>query len=258
MFHAAARALAGLAAIALVPLACAAETSGGSPAWSYAGPNGPAHWGELDPAFATCATGRMQSPIDLAAANAEGRIVVSVHYRPVPLTILNNGHNVQFDGSGAGELVSRGTDFGLVQVHFHAPAEYSIAGIRRPLDAHFVHKAEDGSLAVLVASFVEGPPNPVLAAMMPYLPEQPADARTFPGVTIDPSDLLPSDMSVYRYMGSLTTPPCTEGVNWYVLKAPTTASGEQIARFSAILKMNARPVQPLNGRLLVAPPGRSD
>jgi len=252
--HAAVGLLAGLAVIAFEPLACAAGTAGGSPAWSYGGPDGPAHWGELDPAFATCATGRMQSPIDLAAANAEGTIVVSVHYRRVPLTILNNGHTVQFDGSGAGGLVSRGTDFDLVQAHFHTPAEYSIAGIRRPLDAHFVHRSADGSLTVLVASFVEGPPNPVLAAMMPYLPDVPSDAKTYPDIMVDPSGLLPADRAVYRYMGSLTTPPCTESVNWYVLRTATTASKEQIARFAAVLGMNARPVQPLNGRLLVAPP----
>ncbi len=104
-----------------------------------------------------------------------------------------------------------------------------------PLDAHFVHKADDGRLAVLAVSFVEGPANPVLATLLACLPEQPSDPQTYPDVTIDPSGLLPSDMTVYRYMGSLTTPPCTEGVNWYVPRGMATASEEQIARLTTAL-----------------------
>lgn len=255
MVHAAIAAIAGLAAIALAPFAVAAEMSGAPPAWSYEGPNGPAHWGELDTSYAACATGRMQSPIDLDQANAQGSIAVSIHYSPVVLSVLDNGHTVQFDGTGAGGLTGGDAEFNLVRVHFHAPAEYPVDGKRAPLDAHFVHRADDGSLAVLVASFVEGPDNPALAALLAHLPAQATAATTYADVMIDPSDLLPADMSLYRFMGSLTTPPCTEGVNWYVLRTATTASHEQIAALASVLKGNYRPVQPLNGRLLVAPPG---
>lgn len=235
------------------PTAAAPAAHGGAH-WSYEGPEGPANWGDLEESFAACRSGRMQSPVDLGGADAEGSIVISTRYNAVPLSILNNGHTVQFNTDAGGELSANGVTYKLLQVHFHTPAEHPVFGKVMPLEAHFVHKSDEGSLAVVGVFFVEGTENSTLASVLAHLPEEPAEAKTYAGVTIDPNGLLPSNMALFRYMGSLTTPPCTEGVNWHVLRTTATASKQQIARLSAVLNANARPVQPLNRRLLVAPP----
>lgn len=224
-----------------------------APHWTYAGEHGPAHWADLDPAYATCAVGQYQSPIDLGAGGEEASAPVEAQYETIPLTVLNNGHTVQITAEAAGRLQSSGTTYDLVQVHFHAPSEHVIDGRPVPVEAHFVHKAADGRLAVLGVFVVAGAENPALAALLPHMPATATPAQTFPAVSIDLNMLLPADRSVYRYGGSLTTPPCTEGVAWHVLKAPVTASPLQIETLSQVLHGNARPVQPLNGRLLTAP-----
>lgn len=221
--------------------------------WTYTGEEGPQHWGDLSAEYATCGTGHMQSPIDLADAEATGSIKLATDYKPVPLVVLNNGHTVQFNTEGGGTLSEAGVTYDLLQVHFHAPSEHVVNGKHAPLEAHFVHRSKDGALSVIGVFIVEGKANPALAALIKYLPTKVTPATPIEGVTIDPNDLLPASMAMYRYMGSLTTPPCSEGVNWHVLSTDITASKEQIEALSAVLHMNARPVQPLNERLLVAP-----
>ena len=221
--------------------------------WTYDGPDGPDHWGDLEAGYAACANGAMQSPIDLAQADATGTIAFTVAYAAVPLTLWNNGRTVQIVAKDGGGLSEMGVDYRLLQVHFHAPSEHVVKGEHAPLEAHFVHQAADGTLAVRGVLFAEGAENPTLAALLEHLPETPGDPTTVAGATIDPGGLLPADRGIYRYIGSLTTPPCSEGVHWHVVAARATASKAQIERLARVLHGNARPVQPLNHRLLVAP-----
>ena len=242
-----------LTALAVSMGAAASFASEDKAHWAYSGEAGPEHWGDLSAEYATCATGRMQSPIDLAKADAAGEISYEVDYKPVPLTILNNGHTIQFNTGGVGTLSEKDVEYKLLQIHFHAPSEHVVDGKHAPLEAHFVHRSDEGALAVLGVMFVEGAENPALATLIAHMPASVSEPETIEGVTIDPAALLPEDMDIYRYMGSLTTPPCSEGVNWHVLSKHVTASKSQIEMLATQLHKNFRPAQPLNERLLVAP-----
>jgi len=231
-------------------MALAAGT-GHAPHWSYEGEGAPDHWMTLSSDFTTCGAGKMQSPIDLQAVNARGTAVAATQYHASPLTILNNGHTVQANFAKGSKLVSGGHEFGLVQVHFHTPSEHAISGKHYPLVAHFVHADSAGKLAVLGILFEEGQSNAELAKVIAAAPKQKQGATEVAGVKLDPNGMLPGSLNVYRYMGSLTTPPCSEGVNWHVADQPVTASKEQIAALQAIMGSNARPVQPINNRLIV-------
>lgn len=240
-----------LALIALLGMPAAPLAASGAH-WTYEGHEGPEHWGELAPEFMQCRSGKMQSPIDLGLANATGHIDIWANYQEGPMAILNNGHTVQINFPSGSRLISGGREYELLQVHFHTPSEEAVNGKRYPMVAHFVHKSASGSLAVLGVFFEEGPANSELAKIVVAAPKKEREA--FPvRATLDPSGLLPSSLDVWRYQGSLTTPPCSEGVNWHVAKATVTASPEQIAALHAILGDNARPLQPLNGRLLISP-----
>ena len=239
-------ALLGATSIALAGSALAAD-------WSYEGATGPENWGDLSPEFEKCATGLMQSPIDLGEANARGEISVFTDYRPGPLRILNNGHTVQADFAPGSRLISGTQTFDLLQVHFHTPSEEELHGEQFPMVAHFVHADREGSLGVLGVLFEEGDENRELGKIVAAAPRRETAAANVAGVTIDPRAMVPDVLDVYRFQGSLTTPPCTEGVDWHVAIQPMEASAEQLATLRGIIGNNARPVQPLNGRLVVAP-----
>jgi carbonic anhydrase len=234
-------------------LGTAAQAGDTTAAWGYAGPVGPDRWGELASAYERCKTGMMQSPIDLADANAVGDIEVSVDYEPAPLVVMNNGKTVQAKFPTGSYMTSGGRVFDLIQVHFHTPSEHTLNGQYFPMVAHFVHATDKGELGVLGILFQEGPPNAELQKIIEAARVAGAEPREFPGVTLDPLALLPSDLDVWRYMGSLTTPPCSEGVNWHVAQETITASGGQLQAMAAMMGMNARPVQSHNHRLLVEP-----
>lgn len=220
--------------------------------WSYDGQTGPDHWGELSSDFRLCKTGRMQSPVDLGGAEIPGKFSVKATYRPGPLTVLNNGHTVQANIAEGSTLSSGISRYKLLQVHFHTPSEETIYGIHYPMVAHFVHIDYAGNYAVLGVLFEEGAHNPELDKLVKAAPPHERGPEVVSGVTFDPARLLPANLSVYRYEGSLTTPPCTEGVHWHVATRPVPASAAQIAAIHAIVGDNARPIQPLHGRLLVA------
>jgi carbonic anhydrase len=236
-----------------VALAVSPAFAAGDVHWSYSGHGGPEHWGELKPEFATCSTGKQQSPIDLAQANTVGQIAVSADYKSAPLTILNNGHTVQVNFPAGSTMTSAGHEFYLLQVHFHTPSEEAINGKRFPMVAHFVHKDAKGALGVLGVFYEEGAANADLAKIIAAAPKYEKAAALVAGVTINPADLIPSTLNVYRFQGSLTTPPCSEGVNWHVAQTTVTVSADQIRAMNSIMGNNARPIQPLNGRLVVAP-----
>lgn len=196
-------------AVALVLATAGAQASGNKAKWGYEGPGGPAQWGDLGAEYALCKAGRAQSPIDLAEANVEAAVAISTAYRPTALTVLNNGHTVQFNIGSGSTLTSGGKTFNLIQVHFHTPTEHAIGGKTFPLEAHFVHQSAAGQLAVIGVMIVEGEANPALASLLRHLPLQESAPQTYPGTMIDPNGLMPADLSLFRYMGSLTTPPCS-------------------------------------------------
>ena len=228
----------------------APATHGGSH-WSYEGATGPGHWGDLSPEFSACKTGHMQSPVDLGVAAEIGPFKVRTSYQPGPLTILNNGHTVQVNFPEGSTLSSGIARYKLLQVHFHTPSEATVYGVHYPMVAHFVHVDYAGNYAVLGVMFEEGAANPELEKLIKAAPRTMQAAHAVPGVTFDANKLLPENLAVFRYEGSLTTPPCTEGVRWHVATHRATASAGQIAALHAIMGDNARPVQPLYGRLLV-------
>ncbi|GAA4642785.1 carbonic anhydrase [Pontixanthobacter gangjinensis] len=241
----------GVAAAATVSLAGTALATD----WSYEGATGPENWGSLDPAFEKCSSGLMQSPIDLAEANARADVSVFTDYQPGPLTILNNGHTVEARFAEGSKLTSGTMQFNLLQVHFHTPSEEVMHGQQYPMVAHFVHADATGKLAVLGVLFEIGDANAELAKIIEAAPATKADPRAVSDVTLDPNGMLPDDLDVFRFQGSLTTPPCSEGVNWHVAKDTVTMSEDQLRSLGGIMGNNARPVQDLNGRLLVAPAG---
>lgn len=221
--------------------------------WSYKGSNGPENWGALSKDYELCKTGMMQSPVDLAASNARADVSLFVSYKTGPLSILNNGHTIQANFAKGSSMTSGTMQFNLLQVHFHTPSEEAVNGKRYPMVGHFVHADDKGQLAVLGVMFEEGAVNAELDKLISAAPTQKADATTVAGVTLDPNGLLPSSLDVYRFQGSLTTPPCSEGVNWHVAKQAVSASKAQLDALYKIMGDNARPIQPLNGRLLTAP-----
>lgn len=222
------------------------------PHWSYGGETGPEKWGELSHEFALCKTGHMQSPIDLGAADIMGNFAIKAAYKPGPLTLLNNGHTVQAVIAPGSLLTSGIARYKLLQVHFHTPSEEVLYGLPYPMVAHFVHVDHAGNLAVLGVLFEEGAHNAELEKLIRAAPAHESEAETVKGASFDPGKLLPANLAVYRYEGSLTTPPCTEGVRWHVARHRVAASAAQIAALHSIMGDNARPIQPLHGRLLVA------
>ncbi|MEO9469656.1 carbonic anhydrase family protein [Parasphingorhabdus sp.] len=241
------------AALAALVATGPAQSAHHKGAYGYGVENGPEKWGQIADEYAICESGDMQSPIDLAGANAKGNVALSVNYSAGPLTVSNKGLTVQADFAVGSTMTSADTTFNLIQIHFHTPSEHAISGKRYPLTGHFVHATEGGKLGVLGVMFEEGAANSELAKILAAVPASKSEPKTITGQSIDPNAMLPANRAVYRYMGSLTTPPCSEGVNWHVLRDPITASASQIAAFEKLMGDSARPVRALNNRLVVAP-----
>ena len=218
--------------------------------WGYEGAVGPAAWGGLRPEFNLCASGQRQSPIDLRGGFAVDLEPVKFDYRPSPFAVIDNGHTVQVNMASGNAIELAGRRYELVQFHFHRPSEERIDGRQFEMSLHLVHKDPSGKLAVVAVLLGKGPAHPAVQAVWNSLPlerneEQPS--RT----ALDPGHLLPEDRRYFTYMGSLTTPPCSEGVQWVVMRAPVTVTAEQIDLFARIYPMNARPAQPVAGRRIM-------
>jgi carbonic anhydrase len=243
------------AAMAACPLcatsATAAEAHGSAPHWGYEGENGPANWSELSPNFRSCSLGAEQTPIDLKGAISAKSGPVDIAYRRVPLTILNNGHTIQVNTPPGSKLRISGTTYELLQFHFHHPSEHLLAGKHFDMEIHFVHKAANGALAVVGVFIKPGATNSALAPIWAAMPAHEAEPGLVADVTINPAQLLPKVHDYFRYMGSLTTPPCSEGLTWTMFRTPIQASTAQIQKFAALFPLNARPTQPLNRRFLL-------
>lgn len=223
-----------------------------APHWSYKGDTGPARWAELDEANKTCSIGGAQSPIDIPSAKAGASKLgaISFAYKAAPLRIIDNGHTIQVNVDGGSTITVGGQSYELKQFHFHRPSEEKIDGKAYELVAHLVHKNAEGKLAVVGVLFKNGAENPTLKTLWANLPKEKEKEVTVEGAGFNPADLLPAKRAYYNFSGSLTTPPCSEGVNWFVLKTPVEASKAQFARFAKLYPMNARPVQPLKGRAI--------
>ena len=219
--------------------------------WSYGKHGGPSEWGELDHAFASCQVGKVQSPIDIRAAKAADLPAIKFDYKPAPLKLIDNGHTIQVNYPPGSSIDVGGTRNELVQFHFHQPSEEKIDGKAHAMVAHLVHKGGDGTLAVVAVLLDKGQDNPVLRAIWSHLPKQ-KEKDVAASATIDAAALLPGDKGYYTFQGSLTTPPCSEGVRWFVLKTPMTVAASELTAFARLYPMNARPTQPLNGRAVEA------
>lgn len=216
--------------------------------WKFGDGEMPERWSLVNSDYAICDAGLMQSPVDLANAKARGEITVSTNYGETDGALAVSDQKLQVNFPEGMHMHSGDKHFNLIQVHFHTPSEHAIKGKRYPLVAHFVHATDKGELGVLGVMFEEGDENPALGQIGEAL----ASGNGAP-VSLDASEMIPEDLSVYRYMGSLTTPPCSEGVNWHVAEEVMEASADQIAAMAGSLGPTARSLQPLGNRLLVAP-----
>ncbi len=225
--------------------------------WGYEGADGPQAWGSLDPKFVACAEGQSQSPIDLDAKGAGEHPPMATKYGGAELRIVhhahlasdvNTGHSIQVNFAGGDTLVLGNDRYALAQFHFHSPSEHTVQGVSFPMEMHLVHKAADGRLAVVGVFIAEGAHNAAFDPIWRNLPQQQGVEQHLEDVEFDIEALLPKNRSAYRYEGSLTTPPCSEGLAWSVCTEPIQLSAEQIATFRKVMHGNNRPVQPLHGR----------
>ncbi len=229
--------------------------------WGYEADNGPEAWRSMNSEWALCAEGREQSPIDLTDAAEIELPAVDIHTpSEQEVEVLNqagviheldNGHTIQINAKTSEKLIVGDNTYALVQFHFHAPSEHTVDGEHFPMEMHFVHQAVDGALAVVGVLIEEGAQNPGIAPLWAQLAEAPGTETTVQIPAGFADHVFSGDATgIYHYDGSLTTPPCSEGVQWYVRKTPTRLSKDQIAAFTAIYDHNNRPVQPLNDRTL--------
>lgn len=235
---------------ALLTLAGQGARAEGRPHWTYQGAHGgPAHWGELDPKFESCAKGRQQSPIDIRQTVKEALPALEFQYTNAAPTFFNNGHTVQVNLPAGQTLKVGEQQYELLQFHFHTPSEEAIGGKRTAMVAHFVHRNAAGQLGVIGVLLQPGKTNAAYAPIFANLP-QPGQKITVEELTLDLAALLPTDRRYYSFEGSLTTPPCSEGVNWMVMKTPVQLGAEQIKAFRRLYNANARPIQPVNDRII--------
>jgi carbonic anhydrase len=222
--------------------------------WSYDGPTGPAHWGDLDPLYTTCKSGQEQSPIDIRATEKAALPPIRFEYRSAPLRhLVNNGYTIRvnYPAPGSGDFLIVGeTRYQLTQFHFHRPSEEFVHGKPADMVAHLMHQSADGHVAGVAVLLNAGAANPVVQAIWPHMPLVEGPETEVAGADINPAGLLPPTTGYYTYMGSSTAPPCTEGVAWFVLKTPVTVSVAEISAFAKLYPHDVRPVQPLNGRVV--------
>ena len=227
----------------------AAAGHGGAAQWDYAGSGGPDTWGQMKPEFATCGSGTRQSPIDIRDGIKVNLDPVQFDYKPSAFRVIDTGHTVQVNVGPGNSIEVMGRRYELLQFHFHRPSEERINGKQFDMVAHLVHKDLEGRLAVVAVLLERGSAHPLVQSVWNNLPLEKGEdvaART----TLDLNALLPTERSYFTYMGSLTTPPCSEGVLWMVMKTPMPIAPEQIGVFSRLYPMNARPIQSAAGRLI--------
>lgn len=227
------------------PKAQAAKAAS-EPHWSYSGDTGPKHWGEI---ARVCQQGQQQSPINITSSKPAKLDEIEWDYESKLQNIINNGHTVQVNLQPGSEIEFQDHDYQLKQIHFHTPSENHVNGKSYPFEVHLVHANKAGELAVVAVFFEQGEANPALTSLWQAMPMHAGEKVSLKKVKIQLDDLLPKQRSYYHFVGSLTTPPCSEGVQWLVMQHPISASAQQIAAFKlALPSANNRPIQALNGR----------
>jgi carbonic anhydrase len=217
--------------------------------WSYEGEGSPANWAKLKPEYGICATGKRQSPIDIREGIRVDLEPIQFDYRQTLFRIVDNGHTVQVNVGEGSSITVMGRIYQLLQFHFHKPSEERVNGKAYEMVIHFVHRDAEGKLAKIAVLLDKGMENPQIQTLWNHMPLE-VDLEVAPSVAIDLNALLPQNRAYYTYMGSLTTPPCTEDVLWMVFKEPMPVSAEQVNIFSRLYRNNARPIQPSNNRLV--------
>ncbi|HYN79645.1 MAG TPA: carbonic anhydrase family protein [Lamprocystis sp. (in: g-proteobacteria)] len=219
--------------------------------WAYEGTEGPEHWGELDPGFGPCAAGVDQTPIDIEETVEAELPPLAIDYRTLGQEVVNNGHTIQVNVAPGSTLMINGVPFELKQFHFHTPSENEVGAKHFAMEGHLVHADQAGHLAVIGVLYQLGDADPTIAQVWAASPPE-AGTSQAPVTPVDPKTLLPQARDYYAFSGSLTTPPCTEGVRWMLMKEPLTVSPEQVAYLEhAVHGHNNRPVQPVNARLIL-------
>lgn len=215
--------------------------------WGYEGVTDPSHWAGLEADFALCSMGQFQSPINLQSDTAIAKSkTLSINYHPSLFNAVNTGRTLQMNTASGSQISLDNQIYKLIQFHFHAPSEHLIDSKTSEMELHLVHKNANNQLTVLGVMIEPGSPNQALEELWDHIPA--VGAKQAPELSIDTSQLLPDDLSFYHYQGSLTTPPCSESVNWVVMKHPIQASSSQIETFKSHFHANARPIQVLHNR----------
>jgi carbonic anhydrase len=241
-------------ALGLAAMAAAQNPDQNSAPWSYYGKTGPLVWGRLDPAYQACSKGHEQSPLDIRGAHLNKALMpIEFHYIAGPVTLVNTGHTVEARVDPGSYIVAGGVRYELIQFDFHHPSEEAVRGKVTDMDVQLLHRGKDGSLAVVTVRLREeaGNPNAVLAMLWPHLPKT-AGATEKITEMVSAGGLLPADRGYWTFMGSLTAPPCTEGVRWFVFEQELSLSRDQLRTFAALFRMNTRGLQDAHGRRIEA------
>lgn len=216
--------------------------------WGYEGETGPGHWGDLKEEFSLCENGESQSPVNINEVSKSKAPPLEIHYEETALDILNNGHTIQFNYEPGSHIKIGEKKFDLLQFHFHAPSEHIVKGKPLDMEMHLVHKNDQGNLAVIGVFFTIASKNQTLDSLWKYLPEKINEPTKMTEIKVNAKDLLPEKLEYYFYSGSLTTPPCSEGVMWNVLNQTLPVTESQINSLNSLVGKNARPAQELNTR----------
>ena len=217
--------------------------------WSYEGETGPANWGRINPGWTKCGSGTRQSPIDLRDGMKVDLDQIGFDYKPSSFNVIDNGHTVQVTLGAGNYITVQNRMYELVQFHFHRPSEERINGKGFEMVVHLVHKDVEGKFAVVSLLLERGKPQNTIQTVWNNLPLEKHELVA-PAILLDPGEMLPQRREYFTYMGSLTEPPCSEGVLWLVIKEPVQASAAQMALFSRLYPLNARPIQPTSGRII--------
>jgi len=219
--------------------------------WSYSASTGPTHWGDLKTEYQMCKIGKNQSPINITNTTKASLKPLKLDYNVKAKTFLNNGHTLKVVLKNGAKLYIDNKEFKLLQFHFHTPSENTINGKHFPMEAHFVHSSKDGELAVVAVMFKVGKFNPNISKLILNMAKHPGNKNNIRNLNLKANDLLPNSLEYYRFNGSLTTPPCSEGVRWFVLKKPVEISQAQLEAFQKVMGKNNRPTQPINARMIL-------
>ncbi len=241
--------------------------------WGYSGSASPDKWGSISNEFALCSSGKRQSPVDIKNEKSAVLYPLRFQYQSIPLRVINNGHTLQanYDTVSGEQTVSIGgkpylmqtksvysstlmlgdVPYKLLQFHFHSPSEHARKGERYAMEVHLVHKNANGNLAVVSVLLKRGRQNPILQKVLDNVSGRINEVNAAPGISVNATDLLPRNQQLFHYSGSLTTPPCSENVNWFVMTMPMEVSDKQISQFSNLIGKNARPLQAMHWRSML-------